>query len=139
MRCGWGVPTLLLTSRRGSAARRWKWWREHRMEQAARLLGKGSLKVAEVAELCGYGSEAAFSRRFTRHFGKSPSLLRDELARQAESATAGRSRLSVLAASQPAGLVGALRARTGQTAQPMEENDGGLAVQRQTFLSPRRD
>lgn len=50
---------------------------EQRMEQAAQLLRKGSLKIAEVSELCGYGSEAAFSRRFTRHFGTSPSQMRD--------------------------------------------------------------
>lgn len=53
---------------------------EQRMEQAAQLLRKGSLKIAEISELCGYGSEAAFSRRFTRHFGVSPSQMR-ELAR----------------------------------------------------------
>ena len=51
---------------------------ESRMEQAAQLLRKGHLKIAEVSELSGYGSEAAFSRRFTRHFGKSPSQLRDQ-------------------------------------------------------------
>lgn len=50
---------------------------EQRMEQAAQLLRKGGLKVAEVSELAGYGSEAAFSRRFTRHFGMSPSAMRD--------------------------------------------------------------
>jgi AraC-like DNA-binding protein len=53
---------------------------ESRMEQAAQLLRKGSLKIAEISELSGYGSEAAFSRRFTRHFGRSPSQMR-ELAR----------------------------------------------------------
>ena len=56
---------------------------ENRMEQAAQLLRKGSLKIAEISELSGYGSEAAFSRRFTRHFGRSPSQLR-ELARASE-------------------------------------------------------
>jgi AraC-like DNA-binding protein len=50
---------------------------EQRMEQAAQLLRKGSLKIAEISELCGYGSEAAFSRRFTRHFGVSPSQMRE--------------------------------------------------------------
>ena len=50
---------------------------EARMEQAAELLRKGSLKVAEISELVGYGSEAAFSRRFTRHFGMAPSQLRE--------------------------------------------------------------
>lgn len=50
---------------------------EQRMEQAAQLLRKGSLKIAEISELCGYGSEAAFSRRFARHFGVSPSQMRE--------------------------------------------------------------
>ncbi len=51
---------------------------EQRMEQAAQLLRKGNLKIAEISELAGYGSEAAFSRRFTRHFGMSPSQMRSE-------------------------------------------------------------
>lgn len=54
---------------------------EHRMEQAAVLLEEGRLKLAEIAELAGYGSEAAFSRRFSRHFGTTPSRHR-EAARQ---------------------------------------------------------
>lgn len=49
---------------------------EHRMEHAAQLLREGRLKVAEISELAGYGSEAAFSRRFTRHFGTTPSQMR---------------------------------------------------------------
>jgi AraC-like DNA-binding protein len=53
---------------------------ESRMEQAARLLRKGNLKIAEISELSGYGSEAAFSRRFTRHFGMSPSQMRDSVS-----------------------------------------------------------
>ena len=52
---------------------------ERRMEQAAGLLRKGNLKIAEISELAGYGSEAAFSRRFTRHFGVSPSQMRETL------------------------------------------------------------
>lgn len=56
---------------------------EQRMEQAAQLLRKGNLKIAEISELAGYGSEAAFSRRFTRHFGMSPSQMR-EAARAGE-------------------------------------------------------
>ena len=112
---------------------------EHRMEQAARLLGKGSLKIAEVAELCGYGSEAAFSRRFTRHFGRSPSLMRDELARQAEHLGGERRRQSLLAGSQPAGLVGALRARTRHHPPAISGAADVPVPTRQTFLTPRRD
>lgn len=55
---------------------------EQRMEHAAGLLRQGKLKIAEISEMAGYGSEAAFSRRFTRHFGISPSQMR-ERARQA--------------------------------------------------------
>lgn len=50
---------------------------EQRMEHAAGLLRQGKLKIAEISEMAGYGSEAAFSRRFTRHFGISPSQMRD--------------------------------------------------------------
>lgn len=50
---------------------------EQRMEHAASLLRQGKLKIAEISEMAGYGSEAAFSRRFTRHFGMSPSQMRD--------------------------------------------------------------
>ncbi|PNU04110.1 AraC family transcriptional regulator [Novosphingobium guangzhouense] len=60
---------------------------EHRMEHAASLLRLGRMKVAEIAELAGYGSEAAFSRRFSRHFGTTPSRMR-EAARQAREAAA---------------------------------------------------
>lgn len=73
---------------------------EARMDQAAQLLRKGNLKIAEISELCGYGSEAAFSRRFTRHFGFSPSQMR-ETARAAAQAggddVAGPSWLPLLA------------------------------------------
>jgi hypothetical protein len=55
------------------------------MEHAASLLRQGKLKIAEISEMAGYGSEAAFSRRFTRHFGISPSQMRDRARRGAES------------------------------------------------------
>ena len=51
---------------------------EHRMRQAAALLRDGKLKIAEIGESVGYGSEAAFSRRFTSHFGITPSRMREE-------------------------------------------------------------
>jgi AraC-like DNA-binding protein len=58
---------------------------EQRMEHAATLLRQGKLKIAEISELAGYSSEAAFSRRFTRHFGISPSQMRErERASEAE-------------------------------------------------------
>lgn len=61
---------------------------EARMEQAAELLRKGSLKVAEISELAGYGSEAAFSRRFARHFGMAPGQLREAARAEAPPADA---------------------------------------------------
>lgn len=73
---------------------------EARMEQAAQLLRKGRLKIAEISELCGYGSEAAFSRRFTRHFGLSPSQMREAMRAEApdqENDLAGTSWLPLLA------------------------------------------
>jgi AraC-like DNA-binding protein len=61
---------------------------EQRMEHAARLLRRSKLKVAEISELSGYSSEAAFNRRFTRSFGMSPRQLREQ-ARAAEAAKTG--------------------------------------------------
>lgn len=49
---------------------------DHRMQHAADMLRHGDLKIAEIAARVGYGSEGAFSRRFTRHFGISPSQAR---------------------------------------------------------------
>jgi len=60
---------------------------EHRMAHAVTLLRQGRLKIAEISEMAGYASEAAFSRRFTRHFGISPSQMR-ERARAAEAGEA---------------------------------------------------
>lgn len=51
---------------------------EYRMERAARLLREGRMKIVEIAELVGYGSEAAFSRRFSRHFAITPSQMREQ-------------------------------------------------------------
>jgi AraC-like DNA-binding protein len=50
---------------------------EWRMQIAANLLRKTTLKLADVAERCGYGSEAAFSRAFHRHVGTSPAVWRE--------------------------------------------------------------
>jgi AraC-like DNA-binding protein len=58
-----------------------------RMEHAALLLRQGRMKIAEISELAGYGSEAAFSRRFSRHFGVTPSQMREDArAARAEAA-----------------------------------------------------
>lgn len=50
---------------------------EQRMEHSATLLRQAKLKIAEISEMAGYSSEAAFSRRFARHFGISPSQMRE--------------------------------------------------------------
>jgi len=63
---------------------------EQRMEHAATLLRQGKLKIAEISEMAGYSSEAAFSRRFTRHFGISPSQMREK-ARASQAEAAARS------------------------------------------------
>lgn len=52
---------------------------EERMTQAARFLEYTDLKVTEISERIGYRSEAAFSRRFSSHFGVSPSRMRKQL------------------------------------------------------------
>jgi AraC-like DNA-binding protein len=49
---------------------------ERRMLFAAEMLEHGEFKIVEVSARAGYRSEAAFSRRFTRYFGMSPSQVR---------------------------------------------------------------
>lgn len=47
-----------------------------RMRHAEELLRNTSLKIAEISERVGYRSEGAFIRRFTVHFGVTPSRFR---------------------------------------------------------------
>jgi AraC-like DNA-binding protein len=49
-----------------------------RMERGAQLLCNTSLQVKEVAFRLGFEDQFAFSRAFRRHFGQSPSDLREE-------------------------------------------------------------
>lgn len=49
---------------------------EKRMQSAWQLLEAGHLKIQQVADRVGYGSLAAFSDRFRRHFGYPPSHFR---------------------------------------------------------------
>lgn len=49
---------------------------ELRMQHAWRLLEGSSMSIQAIAERVGYGSLAAFSDRFSRHFGHSPSYFR---------------------------------------------------------------
>jgi len=46
---------------------------EHRLKRAAQLLEADDATVAQVANLVGYDSPAAFCRRFARQFGVTPS------------------------------------------------------------------
>jgi AraC-like DNA-binding protein len=48
----------------------------HAMHVAASLLRETGITIGEAAENCGYGSEAAFSRAFKRHYGVSPGAFR---------------------------------------------------------------
>lgn len=59
---------------------------ERRMRHAAKLLREGELRIVEISARVGYRSEAAFSRRFTRFFGLSPSQMRHnaQLSKRAE-------------------------------------------------------
>ncbi len=53
---------------------------DERMKHAEILMGRSDLKIAEVSEQVGYRSEAAFIRRFTRHFGMTPGKWRRQPA-----------------------------------------------------------
>lgn len=54
---------------------------KHRMRLAARHLGTSGHPVSRVAEMVGYGSEAAFSQAFKREYGVPPSAWRDQRQR----------------------------------------------------------
>lgn len=108
---------------------------EHRMKHAAMLLRQGRMKIAEIAELAGYGSEAAFSRRFSRHFGISPSQLREEtrMARE-QAASVKPQRLHSLLASERK------RPVEDSGAKPSEPPSRGKAPARGVFIARgRRD
>ena len=55
-----------------------------RMPLAASLLSSTSAGVGEIAARVGYGSEAAFSKAFKRHFEMSPRAYRQRLERSDE-------------------------------------------------------
>jgi hypothetical protein len=77
---------------------------------AAALLREGQLKIAEIGETVGYGSEAAFSRRFTRHFGITPSRMREQAraaARDSDAAPAAKRLLAGRMAKDTMGKLGA--------------------------------
>lgn len=111
---------------------------EQRMEQAAQLLRKGSLKIAEISELCGYSSEAAFSRRFTRHFGVSPSNMREASRTGALSIDPSQSWLPLLAGRRMTDVASQVRQR-GATPNGTDTNGTGTGPLSSVILRSRRD
>jgi AraC-like DNA-binding protein len=105
---------------------------EQRMEHAAQLLRKGSLKIAEISELSGYGSEAAFSRRFTRQFGISPSQMREKARSESAAGTSEVGLLRLLGARR--GAAPAASERATEPAKPARSRpnlfNGGLLGER---------
>jgi len=103
---------------------------EQRMEHAAALLRQGKLKIAEISEMAGYSSEAAFSRRFTRHFGVSPSQLRERArAEEAEAAVVRPRPIEhLLAAPMGEGIVVPGRRPGGVTLPVSGSSDGKRAL-----------
>ena len=51
-----------------------------RLEIASRLLGEGSLSLAQIAAQCGFADQAHLSRSFKQHLGEPPSQFRAEQA-----------------------------------------------------------
>ena len=52
--------------------------REHRMEEAAKLLKESSMSIAEIAQAVGYGSQSKFTEVFKKTYGKLPKDFRME-------------------------------------------------------------
>ena len=50
--------------------------REQRMKQALTLLTQSDFSITAIAESVGYQNLSAFSDRFNKHFGRSPSIYR---------------------------------------------------------------
>jgi AraC family transcriptional regulator len=57
--------------------------RAARLNLAASLIARSNTSILEAALSTGYGSQAAFTRAFTRHFGQSPSRLRTRVFSEA--------------------------------------------------------
>ncbi len=115
---------------------------QHRMELAATLLQQGRLKIAEISEMAGYGSEAAFSRRFTRHFGVSPSQMRASVSSAASEAVPPAASLPPLLASRMAkGATALVRHRPAPPPPPAlsgaPATPGGAGLSRSSMLVAR--
>jgi AraC-like DNA-binding protein len=55
-----------------------------RMQRAADLLRSGTMSLYEISQHVGYSCEAAFSRRFLKHFGRSITAVRTEESQSRE-------------------------------------------------------
>lgn len=53
-----------------------RWLRTFRVETAKRLLGGGSMPLAEIAYACGFADQSHFTRVFTKHTGVTPGYWR---------------------------------------------------------------
>jgi AraC-like DNA-binding protein len=110
---------------------------EQRMEHAAGLLRQGKLKIAEISEMAGYGSEAAFSRRFTRHFGLSPSQMRERARLGSQARPVAPAFQPLLAGRMGQGAAALLRQRTPAAANLPGANRPG--PQTAILLHGKRD
>ena len=100
---------------------------EKRMEHAAALLRQGNLKIAEIGEMAGYSSEAAFSRRFTRHFGISPSQMRQRVQMSEGAPGADAPRYRSLLSGRPKEGIAALGRKCPDTAASAPAERSGRA------------
>ncbi len=55
-----------------------RWLTEHRIQRAQELLAGNDIPLAEVADQCGFGDQAAFTRTFHRLVGLTPGRWRQE-------------------------------------------------------------
>jgi AraC-like DNA-binding protein len=58
--------------------------KEKKLEKAAKLLKKGSLRVTQIAHLCGFDSENYFRQQFRDRYGMSPRQYRQAMAAERE-------------------------------------------------------
>jgi AraC-like DNA-binding protein len=67
-----------------------------RMRKARDLVRDSAMQLQDIGEALGYGCEKAFSRRFARHFGASPSAMRANTGRAGSSEGADVRSYSIL-------------------------------------------
>lgn len=110
---------------------------ECRMDHAATLLRQGKLKVAEISEMAGYGSEAAFSRRFTRHFGITPSQMRQNAQKDRDNSEAATNAFLPLLSSRLIKDTAAMGRRSSVVSElpvPSPSPDKSILMSQASFL-----